>query len=135
MNLQNLILIVAMMAAFWFLLIRPQQQRQKKQAEMISALKPGARIVTIGGMFGTVVAAGERVLIEVADGTRIEFAPQAISQVLEPAADDEDPSADDEPTEQDEVAPATQDVLEAPTEVADDVASDAAAGAESSPDA
>ena len=61
MNPQNLILIVAMMAAFWFLLIRPQQQRQKKQAAMLAGLKPGSEIVTIGGIYGTIVEVGDRV--------------------------------------------------------------------------
>ncbi len=92
MNPQNLILIVAMMAAFWFLLIRPQQQRQKKQAAMLAGLKPGSEIVTIGGIYGTIVEVGERVRLRVADGSEIEIAPQAVSQVLESEVSSRDKS-------------------------------------------
>ena len=51
--------LIVMIVAAWFLLIRPQQQRQKKQAEMLSRLEPGAEIITIGGIFGTIVELGE----------------------------------------------------------------------------
>ena len=78
----NLLVIVLLVAVFWFVAIRPQQQRAKQQKAMLDALKPGDEIVTIGGLFATVVEAGERVRVKVADGSELEFAPQAISRVV-----------------------------------------------------
>lgn len=89
----NVVFIVLLVAVFWFVAIRPQQQRQKQQRAMLSALAPGDEIITAGGIYATVVAAGERVRIRVADGTEFEISPAAVGQVLpasEPDADVED---------------------------------------------
>lgn len=80
--MEQLIFPLLILGAFWLLLIRPQQQNAKKQRSMQDALAVGDRIVTIGGIFGSVVEIGERVRVRVADGSEIEFARQAISQVL-----------------------------------------------------
>jgi preprotein translocase subunit YajC len=83
-----------MIVAAWFLLIRPQQQRQKKQALMISQLTPGAEILTIGGIFGTVVELGEdRVRIAVADGSELEIVRGSIQSIVTPV---EEPELDEE---------------------------------------
>lgn len=82
-QLSQFIFPVALIAAFWFLLIRPQQQRQKQQAEMLSHLEPGAEIVTIGGIFGTIVELGEeRIRIAVVDGSELEIARQSVRSVV-----------------------------------------------------
>jgi preprotein translocase subunit YajC len=94
-QLANLLPIAVMLAAVWFLLIRPQQQRSKAQAEMLSKLEPGAEIVTIGGIFGTLVEVGEeRLLIEVHDGTQIEIARPAVRTIVTPAPDELDEAAE-----------------------------------------
>jgi preprotein translocase subunit YajC len=80
----NLIFIAVIIAAFYLLIIRPQQKRTRTQRDMLSALKPGEEIVTIGGMFGTVVETGDRIRVRVFDGSEIEFAKQAIAQVVPP---------------------------------------------------
>ena len=86
-----------MLAAVWFLLIRPQQQRQKKQAEMISRLEAGAEIITIGGIYGTIVEVDEdRLLIEVADGSRMQIARRAVGSVVPDREDDHELSDGDE---------------------------------------
>lgn len=97
MDLQNLFMIAIVLGAFWFLIIRPQQQRQRQHAEMVSKLEPGVEIVTIGGIYATIVATGERIRVRVADGTELEIAPQAVGRVLasgELAENDEAPEAD-----------------------------------------
>jgi preprotein translocase subunit YajC len=88
----NIAFLVVLVAAFWFLLIRPQQQQQKKQQQMLAALKPGAEIVTLGGIYGTVVSTqGERVRLRLVDGAELEVAPRAVATVVsEPLADVED---------------------------------------------
>jgi preprotein translocase subunit YajC len=78
----QLLFVLLLVAVFWFVAIRPQQQRAKQQKAMLDALKPGDEVVTIGGVYATVVEVGERVRVRVFDGTEVEFAPPAISRVL-----------------------------------------------------
>jgi len=88
--------LILMIVAAWFLLIRPQQQRQKKQALMISQLAPGAEILTIGGIFGTVVELGEdRVRIAVADGSELEIIRGSIQTIVTRAEELEPDEADE----------------------------------------
>jgi preprotein translocase subunit YajC len=64
-------------------MIRPQQQRQKKHQEMMKNLKPDDRVITIGGIYGTIVKLKENSLIlKVADNVRLEVLQSAISKVL-----------------------------------------------------
>ena len=82
----QLFFLVAAAGIFYFLVIRPQQKRAKQQAAMLSALEPGVEIVTIGGIFGTVVEVGdERLRLRVADGSELEIARRAVSSIVEPA--------------------------------------------------
>ena len=52
----TIIMMVAMVAIFYFLLIRPQRKKDKQVKDMLSALKVGDRICTIGGLYGTIAA-------------------------------------------------------------------------------
>ena len=52
--LSMLIMIVVMVAVFYFLMIRPQRKKDKAVKDMLSSLKPGDRICTIGGFYGTI---------------------------------------------------------------------------------
>ncbi len=87
---------------FYFLIIRPQSKKQKETKKMIEAVKKGDKIVTIGGIHGTVYTVKERtVIVKVDDETKLEFSKSAISAVepkggeekAEPAAD-KDKAAD-----------------------------------------
>ena len=70
----------------WFFIIRPAQKRQKSTANMQSELRRGDRIVTIGGLHGTVDAVDDATIyITVADGTRMQFERQAIARVVDQA--------------------------------------------------
>jgi len=81
----SLLLYFAVLAvAFYFLIIRPQQQRQKQQRALLSALKVGDRVVTVSGIFGTIVSIdADAVMIKIADGVEIEMAKGAVSQIVE----------------------------------------------------
>lgn len=73
---------VLMFAVFYFLLIRPQQKKQKTRGAMLSALKKGDKIVTIGGLHGTIVELTDDVVVLlVNDATKLTFDRSAISQV------------------------------------------------------
>lgn len=68
---------------FYFLIIRPQKKRDKEAKNMLAAIKKGDKIVTIGGIRGTVAVVKEStVIVKVDDNTRIEFSKNAISSVL-----------------------------------------------------
>lgn len=86
-DFQQLLFPVALLAIFYFLLIRPQQQRQKAQREMMNALSVGDEILTVGGIYATVVDVAERLRVRVVDGTEIEIARQAVASVVSRAAD------------------------------------------------
>lgn len=68
---------------FYFFIIRPQNKKQKETEKMIAALKKGDKVVTIGGIHGTVVTTKEAtVVVRVDDGTKIEFSRSAIASVV-----------------------------------------------------
>lgn len=77
----TIIMLVIMLAIFYFMLIRPENKRKKEAEEMRSSVKTGDRITTIGGIVGTVVNVKEdKIVIETsADQVRIELAKWAIS--------------------------------------------------------
>ena len=91
------LLYMALIVGFmWFFLFRPQQQQAKKRAEMLSKLRSGDKIVTIGGICGVVKALNDtKVYIEIADGLTIEMLRTAISQV-----DNEEAAVEDEEDEE-----------------------------------
>ncbi|MBQ4637529.1 MAG: preprotein translocase subunit YajC [Clostridia bacterium] len=82
---------VAIIVLFYFILIRPQQKKDKAVKEMLAALKTGDRITTIGGIFGKVVELKDDVVtIEVgADKTKLVLARWAIRSVDEVNAEND----------------------------------------------
>ena len=81
MQYQSIIVIVAMIAIFYFMLIRPENKKKKAVEEMRSSLKVGDQITTIGGVTGTICAVKEETIVleTGADRVRIEFTKWAIS--------------------------------------------------------
>ena len=83
--------LVLIFVVFYFLLIRPQQKKQKDQQTMLDALRRGDRVVTGGGILGTVskVVSPEEVEIDIAPGVRVKVLRSTITSVLakpDPAA-------------------------------------------------
>ncbi|WP_078552660.1 preprotein translocase subunit YajC [Bacillus alkalicellulosilyticus] len=77
--------LILMFAIFWFLLIRPQQKKQKAVREMHSALQKGDKIITIGGLHGTIDAIDEDiVVILVHDNRKLTFDRTSIREVVNP---------------------------------------------------
>ena len=78
----SMLYIIMLVAVFWFLLIRPQQAQAKKRAEMLTALKTGDKVVTIGGICGKVAQITDnKIFVEISDGIVVEFLRNAISTV------------------------------------------------------
>src|SRR3954447_1476828 len=81
----QILIPVVLIALMYVMLIRPQQQRARKQRQLVSTLEVGDRILTVGGLLGTIVGLeDETVDIEPADGVVLTFVRAAISRKLPP---------------------------------------------------
>lgn len=82
--IQGILPLVLIFAVFYFLLIRPQQKKMKVHREMLSAVRRGDRVVTGGGIFGTVtkVVNDNEVVIQIADAVKVRVARGTISEVV-----------------------------------------------------
>jgi preprotein translocase subunit YajC len=81
-----LIMMIIVMGIFYVMLILPQQRQRKKLQQMLSALKAGDKVITNGGIYGTIVGIdGEAVIMKIADTgsspVKIRVARSAITQV------------------------------------------------------
>ena len=77
-------IIPLLLVVMYFLLLRPQQQRLRKQRELVSSIDVGDDVVTAGGLIGRVLALkDDRAWIDVGDGVSIEFLRAAISRKLD----------------------------------------------------
>ncbi len=74
--------IILIFVIFYFLLIRPQQQKQKQHAEMVSKLKKGDHVITTGGIYGIISTVKDRtVLLKIDENVKIEVQKNCISYV------------------------------------------------------
>ena len=79
----NFVPIILIFGVFYFLLIRPQQQKQKEHAKMVLELKKNDEVITAGGMHGIVVNVKDStVVLKVDDNVKIEVEKTHISQVM-----------------------------------------------------
>jgi preprotein translocase subunit YajC len=79
------LVLLAMFAFLYFLLIRPQRAQQRKHAEILATLKPGDEVLTAGGIYGEVVQLDEeRVMLEIDEDVRIAVARRSIASVVPP---------------------------------------------------
>ena len=110
----TIMMIVLMIAIFYFLMIRPENKRKKQAEEMRNSLKKGDWLTTIGGVYGRVVGITDRtVVIETSeDRVRVEFLKSAIGQV---GTLDQQAAAQQRPAKKDKKA-AEEKVEEKPAE-------------------
>ena len=116
----TIMMIVLMIAIFYFLMIRPENKRKKQAEEMRNSLKKGDWLTTIGGVYGRVVSITDRtVVIETSeDRVRVEFLKSAIGQV---GTLDEQAAAQQRPAKNDKKADkAEEKTVEAPAEKTED---------------
>jgi preprotein translocase subunit YajC len=72
--------LIIIMGIFYVLLILPAQRRQKKTQEMVNALKNGDKVITSGGLFGTIVGIeGDSVQLRIADQVKVKVLRSAVS--------------------------------------------------------
>ena len=91
--------ILIILGIFYLLLIRPERKKQKTRAAMLAAMKKGDRVMTTGGLYGTVAqVADDAIVLQVADGVRLRFNRAAIQTIeTEETAAKADPSSKQEP--------------------------------------
>ncbi|MCL2557943.1 MAG: preprotein translocase subunit YajC [Treponema sp.] len=89
-GLMTFLPFIAIIAIFYFLIIRPQRKKQKETQNMLSALKKGDKVVTVGGVHGTIQNVREHsVVLKVDANTKIEFSRSAISSITSQAREKE----------------------------------------------
>lgn len=103
-NMNGMLSLLLIFVVFWLFMIRPQQKQAKQRAEMLTALKAGDKIVTIGGICGTVSRiTDEKIYVEVSEGVVIEMLRNAISTVEEDLSDLKDPFEEEDDLEDDDI--------------------------------
>ncbi len=78
--------IILIFAIMYFLIFRPQAKKQKQHRMMLDALKKGDKIITAGGIYGTVLSVKEKentVIVKIDDNTKIELVKSSVAQVVE----------------------------------------------------
>lgn len=84
--------LILLFVVFYLLLVRPQQKRAKQQRELVNSVEMNDRVVTLGGIHGTIRYVDDEVVhLEVSPGTRITFAKAAIARRLVDADTGTDP--------------------------------------------
>jgi preprotein translocase subunit YajC len=93
--LQQLLFFALLIAGLYFLAIRPQRARAKALAQVRAGLAVGTRVMTAGGMHGTVAQLDDddTVVLELAPGVPVRFATGAVVRILEPPPGTEGPAA------------------------------------------
>jgi preprotein translocase subunit YajC len=86
-------MIVAIFAVMYFLMIRPQQRQKKQQQDLLSRLTKGDKVITAGGIHGTIAGVKDNtVIVKIADNVKVEVNRSAISQVVSAKAPAASPS-------------------------------------------
>lgn len=89
-GMASLVPLILIMVIFYFLLIRPQQKRVKEHKSMVEALKKGDKVITGGGIIGTVADAKDDILkVDIAEGVRIRVKRDTVSGHVEIEKQDE----------------------------------------------
>jgi preprotein translocase subunit YajC len=79
----TLLMFALIIGIFYFMILRPQQKRQKERQKLLDALKKGDKVITAGGMYGTIAGIDEKtVLVQVADNVKMKFERSSITSVV-----------------------------------------------------
>ncbi|MGD0036217.1 MAG: preprotein translocase subunit YajC [Bacteroidota bacterium] len=85
--MSNVILFGSIILIFYFMIIRPQQKRAKERQKLIDSMKKGDKVITSGGMYGTIAGLDEKtVLVEIADKIKVKLDRSAIATIISESA-------------------------------------------------
>jgi preprotein translocase subunit YajC len=95
--------IALLVGVFWFMILRPRREAARRSLEVSRSLDVGEEVITIGGLYGTIVSIDDReVELEVSDGVTLRFARRAIAGKA-PVDEPEDDDLEDDELEDDEL--------------------------------
>lgn len=80
--MQQLVMILLMVAVFYFFMIRPQMKKQKELKKFRENLAQGDKVVTIGGVHGKILEITDKTILLSSEGTKLRFEKSAISQTV-----------------------------------------------------
>jgi len=94
----SLIIIVALFALLWLLLIRPQRKRQMDQQRLLSSIDLGDEVLTVGGLYGIVREIDEEddLIVEIAEGIQVRIARRAVGGVVKPEGEHDGTDEDED---------------------------------------
>ena len=96
--------LVLILGVFWFLIIRPQQKKQKQHLNMVDSLRKGDKVVTNGGIFGTIIKVGDdRITLEIASKVQIQIERQQVARMDKKIAEGKEDKEEDDDVEKKEV--------------------------------
>ena len=96
--------LVLILGVFWFLIIRPQQKKQKQHLNMVDSLRKGDKVVTNGGIFGTIIKVGDdRITLEIASKVQIQIERQQVARMDKKIAESKEDKEEDDDVEKKEV--------------------------------
>ncbi len=79
----TLVMFALIIGIFYFLILRPQQKRQKERQKMLDAVKKGDKVITAAGLHGTVAGMDDKtVLLQVADNVKLKFERSAVASIV-----------------------------------------------------
>lgn len=79
----SLLPFLLIILVFYFLILRPQQKRQKERQKLLESVKKGDRVITSGGLHGTVEGVEDKtVLIKIADNTKVKIERSAVATII-----------------------------------------------------
>ena len=82
-GMQSLLMLGLMVLVFYFFMIRPQMKKQKELKKFRENLKPGDKVVTIGGIHGKILEIADSTILIQSEGTKLRFEKSAVSQNAE----------------------------------------------------
>ncbi len=81
--LSSIVPFLLIIVIFYFLILRPQQKRQKERVKLLDSLKKGDKIITAGGLHGTVEGIDDKtILVKVADNVKLKMERSAVSTIV-----------------------------------------------------
>jgi len=98
------LIIVALFAVMWFVMIRPQRAKAQQQQRMLGTVAVGDEILTVGGLYGIVQELeseddGGDLIVEIAEGIHVRIARRALATVVKPDEGEDDDEDEDEDVE------------------------------------
>ena len=78
----TIIMFSLIILIFYFMILRPQQKKQKERQKLLDSVEKGDKIITVGGLHGTVIGLEDKtVLVQVADNVKLKFEKSAVATI------------------------------------------------------